>query len=99
MADLIKVKEGISGSVAHEVMASGSVDAYISDQISRIDLVNPHLMKELCSFAMVATESLDPEDPRLPKKLRARMVIAGIMVYRMLESQIEADELGSLMGD
>ena len=91
----ITVKEGISGSVAHEVMASGSVDAYISDQISRIDEDNPHLMKELCSFAMVTAEKFDPSDPRLQEKLKARMVSAGIIVYRMLESQVEADELDS----
>ena len=99
MADFIRVKEGISGSVAHEVLASDSVDTYVSDQISRIDRVNPHLMKELCSFAIVTAEKLDSTDPRFQEKLRARMVSAGIIVYRMLESQVEADELDSLMGE
>jgi len=99
MIDFIKVKEGISGSVAHEVGTSDTVDNYISEQIVRIDQFNPHLMKELCSFAMVCAGKLDPVDPKFVEKFSYRMVSAGIIVYRMLESQFEADELNSLMGD
>jgi len=98
MADFIRVKEGITGSIAHEIMEyDGSIDIYISDQIARIDGFNPHLMKELCSFAVAGTHKLLSDD--LEVRMRARMVCAGILVYRMLESQFEADELDSLLGD
>ena len=99
MSDFIKVKEGISGSVAHEVGAAAPVDAYISEQIARIDTVNPHLMKEVCSFALITSDKLQATDPRFKEKLRAHMVSAGIIVYRMLESQVEADELDDLLGE
>lgn len=98
MPDFIKVKEGISGSISHEVEIAESVDVYISEQITRIDAINPHLMKELCSFALITSDKLQPTDPQFREKLRAHMVSAGIIIYRMLESQFEADELDDLMG-
>lgn len=93
MAEFITVKSGISASVAHEVSGAESVDAYISDQIDRIDDENPHLMKELCSFALLVSQKLDLADPKLTERLRAHLVSAGIIVYRMLESQSEADSM------
>ena len=99
MSDFIKVKEGISGSIAHEVTNYPSVDSYIADQIARIDACNPYLMKELCSLAIMSSNKIQPTDPKFKEKLRSHIVSAGIVVYRMLESQLDADELDNLMGE
>lgn len=98
MADFIEVQPGVSASVSHEIKQCDSIDEYLEYQIERIDNANRHLMQELCSFALLASERLDPNDPAIKEKLRANIVAAGIAVYRMLESQQEADELKDLMG-
>jgi len=89
----IQVKEGVSGNIVHAVRSKTSVDAYISEQIDRIDVDNHYLMQELCSFAVAATDRLDLNGAAVLERVRAQIVCAGIIVYRMLESQAEADEL------
>jgi len=96
MSDFIKVKEGVTHSVAHEINSHPSIDDYIADQIIRIDHDNPSLMEEICCFAMETAMKVSPADRDM---VRVRMVSAGILVYRMLESQHEASELEKLLGD
>jgi len=99
MPDFITVQPDISTSISHEIRGCGSIDEYLERQIARIDDTNRHLMQELCSFAVLASEKLDPADPAFKEKLRANIVAAGVAVYRMLESQHEANELNELWGE
>jgi len=97
MTDFIKVKCGISGSVAHELEVAG-MDTYISDQITRIGKENPHLMRELCALTLEVADRLKPTDINYNMKLKASLMTAGIVVYRMLESQFDANKLNDLLG-
>lgn len=98
MIDFIRVKEGITGSIAHEIGEYEDPGVYIAEQFARIDGFNPYLMEELCLYAVKCTRKLAVSD-ELGGKMRAHILCAGILTYRMLESQFGADELGSLLGD
>jgi len=75
------VQTGIGGSLEHEI-GSDEV-AYIKSQLARLDEENPsiaYFIRTLCK--------------RIKKgSARRNVAMSGIVVYRMLESQAEANRM------
>ena len=80
MEDLPRVTEGVAASVQGEILAADG-EGYFSDLMERLEERNPHLAVVLSGFA-------------LQHENQAAVAAAGLLVYRLLESQAEADRMG-----
>ena len=80
MEELPRVTEGVAASVQGEILAADG-DGYFHKLMERLEERNPHLAGVLSGFA-------------LQHENQAAVAAAGLLVYRLLESQAEADRMG-----
>ena len=83
MAKIPVVQEGIAESIANNLVGNQRNTNWPVEQIVKLKLNNPRVAQFLLSIIERGHEE-------------AAMV--GLIVYRMLESQMEADELKELIG-
>lgn len=83
MIEIPRIQEGIAASISANFADPKKSADWLVEQLTRIKLNNPIIAKVLIH----ASEKFGPEASAV-----------GLMVYRMIESQIEANELKELIG-
>jgi len=88
MSDFIKVDGSVSNNIIQAIDAVGSPMAYVIEHYKRVR-AHDRFMYE---FLVTVSDKLshDHEDA---KAVRGKLLTVGILIYRLLESQYEADEL------
>ena len=82
----------VSDTAEHVALEAGRSSLYIAEQLALLQERNGVVASELCGYALHLGELLG--DNELVRKYFATHVVGGgVIVYRMLESQFEADEL------
>lgn len=79
------VKPEISGPLEHEISSSQYDEEYLESQLARIDEENPMIGQWIRTFA----ETTDDE---------TGAAFCALVVYRMLESQAEANKMNFQYG-
>lgn len=82
------VNPDIGDSLQHELPDNDA--KYVYDQIERISKLNP------CIAQFISTYALEMETDDNPQIVLG-VALCGIMVYRLLESQAEADEMNNTL--
>ena len=76
---------GTAQAVAHEMNTSDGND-YVSAILERLQERNPHLLEFIAGFALQAEDQV-------------AVTYGAALVYRLLESQLEADGLREELGE
>jgi len=82
---LPEVKRGIAASMAANMARTGDDKQFLKRELKKIRKVNPLVAEFIVNYAKTA-------------KGTAHAIYCGIMVYKLLYSQAEADQMNQLDG-